>query len=240
MASLHSVFRSHPFFSFSSSSSFFAGGKKGARLIINYLPALPRKAIAITSRSRGQGGLVSPPFLPPSLTPTLSAVRRFISYVHADEEQCENWGKCVTRLPALFIFARRNTPGRHALRSIPERSGLAGPRDEAVWLILYCGTQHWPAKPYVDCKKWDARKWQQNKTRISERGRKRKRQERGREVGGRKKLIYQKWNVRLGRDEVRLILHFGSRHWPIYRNYRLNVIVCRLWKCNVRPIAQSD
>lgn len=75
---------------------FIPGGKEGTRLIINYLPALPRKAIAITSRSRGQRdqpasgfALFLPSSLPP-LPPSLT--RRFISYVHTDEEQCENWG----------------------------------------------------------------------------------------------------------------------------------------------------
>jgi len=135
--SLHSVFRSLPSFSSSSSSrtlSFFAGGKEGARLIINYLPALPRKGIAITSRSRGQGP-VSPSFHPPSLTPALPVVRRFISYVHADEEQCENWGS-VSPGCRHSSYSRGGTH-LGATRRAASRSGAgwpASPRDEAVMI----------------------------------------------------------------------------------------------------------
>jgi len=49
------------------------GGKEGAHLIINYLPALPRKAIPITCRSRGQRGRHGlSPFVPFSLSLSLS------------------------------------------------------------------------------------------------------------------------------------------------------------------------
>lgn len=148
-------------------SCFIPGGKEGTRLIINYLPTLPRKAIAITSRSRGQGDQRSSRFalfLPSSLPPTpLPPSHSEIYFVRARGwRTMRELGKCVTRLLALFIFARRNTPGHHAALQHPgaERIGLFW-RDEAVWLILYCGSaQHWPVKPYVDCKKWDTRKWQ--------------------------------------------------------------------------------
>lgn len=45
-------------------------------------------------------------------------------------------GKCVTRLPALFIFARRNTPGHHAARCIPERSGLVREMRRYDWYFI--------------------------------------------------------------------------------------------------------
>lgn len=50
--------------------SFFAEGKEDARLIINYLPILPRKAIAIMSRSRGQRDQSAPLFFLPRLLPS--------------------------------------------------------------------------------------------------------------------------------------------------------------------------
>lgn len=191
MASLHSVFRSPRSLSPSPSRTpgFFAGGKEGARLIINYLPALPRKAIAITSRSRGQGDQSAPFSTSLAHSRPPPPPRTKIYFVRArGRRTMRELGKCVTRLPTLFIFARRNTPGRHAARNIPERSGLVGrsvgPRDE-VWLILYARAHHWPAKPYVDCEEMKRAKMTTKRNEMSERGRKRKRREREeRERGG--------------------------------------------------------
>lgn len=73
-------------------------------------------------------------------------------------------GKCVTRLLALFIFARRNTPGHHAAPSIPERSGLVSlslwEMRRYDWYFIAVPRATLTRKPYVDCKKWDTRKWQ--------------------------------------------------------------------------------
>lgn len=79
------------------------------------------------------GGLVRPPFPPPShAPPALPAVRRFISYVHADEEQCENWGSVSPGCwhssysrGGTHLGATRRGAARRG--SIPERSGLSEP-----------------------------------------------------------------------------------------------------------------
>lgn len=117
----------------------------GTRLIINYPPALPRKAIAITCRSRGQGdqpangfALFPPPFLPPSLPP-LPPSHSEIYFVRARGwRTMRELGKCVTRLLTLFIFARRNTPGHHAALQHPgaERIGLSERRGGMIDILL--------------------------------------------------------------------------------------------------------
>lgn len=108
-------------------------GKEGTCLIINYLRPSHEKAIAITSRSRGQRryrrGLRLLSFLPSSLRsfvrPSIRSslprpTQRFISYVHADEEQCENWGSVSPGCRTLHIRQTEHTPGHHAAAcSIP-------------------------------------------------------------------------------------------------------------------------
>lgn len=123
----------------SSSSPISPEGKEGTCLIINYLRPSHEKAIAITSRSRGQRryrrGLRLLSFLPSSLR---SFVRSYVRpFVHLSLAPLRDLFRTCTRMKnnarigevchraaALFIFARRNTHLGTTLRRAASRSGL--------------------------------------------------------------------------------------------------------------------
>lgn len=120
----------------SSSSPHFSRGQGGH--VLNYqLPtALPRKSnrnYEPVTRPAEIPTRTSAPFLPPFFPPFVRSfvrpsirsslprpTQRFISYVHADEEQCENWGSVSPGCRTPHIRQTEHTPGHHAAAcSIP-------------------------------------------------------------------------------------------------------------------------
>lgn len=120
------------------SSKLLCRGQEGRALNYQLPTGPPTKSNRNYEPVMRPRGPVSPLFfLPRSFLPSSPHVRRFISYVHADEEQCENWGS-VSPGCRHSSYSRGGTH-MGATRRAASQSGAGwpvgrsvGPRDEAV------------------------------------------------------------------------------------------------------------